>query len=147
MVDRFHSKPLEIPEGGRKISRADLIFHGVDHSGPTFEARIFLGAKRGIDRDAGADHPAYAGSFFVFGHIGCYGEAGHCEVPSERDPHDLRLPHHLELGVQVVTVTAAVERLVAAEKARAAVDIFAHGPRGEALDALAFTTLRLVTYA
>ncbi len=147
MVDRFHSKPLELPELGHGFQRADLVFYGVDHSGPTYEARIFLGAKRGLKRGGGPDHPAYAGSFYVFGHGSCHGDPGHCDVPAERDPFDLRLPHHMEPAVQIVTVTEAVRRLVAEKKAKAAVDVFAHGPDGKALKSLRFSRLRLLTYA
>jgi tyrosinase len=147
MVDRFHSKPLELPAAEHEFTRADLVFYGVDHSGPSFEARIFIGAKRGIGPAATAEDPAYAGSFYVFGHGDCYGEAGHCEIPSDRDAFDLRLPHHLEPGLQIVTVTAAVERLVMAGRAKAAVDVFVHGPKRKDAKALDFTGLRLLTYA
>jgi tyrosinase len=147
MVDRFHSKPLELPEAEQKFTRADLVFYGVDHSGPSFEARIFIGAKRGIKPGAGVDDPAYAGSFFVFGHGDCYGEPGHCDIPVDRDPFDLRLPHHLEPGIQIVTVTAAVQRMVDAKKAKAAVDVFVHGTEPKQRKALDFTGLRLLTYA
>jgi hypothetical protein len=147
VVDRFHSRALELPVPGHGFQRADLIFYGVDHSGPTYEARIFLGAKRGIKHGAGVDHPAYAGSFYVFGHGKCHGDKGHCDVPSERDPFDLRLPHHLEPATPIVTVTESVARLVAEKKAKAAVDVFVHGPDGKALKALDFSRLRLVTYA
>lgn len=147
MVDRFHSKALELPEPDLQFERADLVFYGVDHSGPTFEARVFIGAKRGIDRSADVEHPAYAGSLFVFGHGRCYGEAGHCDVPSERDPFDWRLPHHLEPGTQILTVTDTVKQLIEAKKTKAAVDVFVHGPQGKARKCLAFSRLRLLTYA
>jgi hypothetical protein len=147
VVDRFHSKPLELPGPEQGICRADLAFYDLDHSGPTFEARVFIGAGRGLKRDAGTDHPAYAASLFVFGHGSCSGEEGHCEVPEERDPFDLRLPHHLEPGLQLVTVTPAIERLVEAGKSKAAVDVIVHGPKGEPLKALSFSRLRLLTYA
>jgi hypothetical protein len=146
VVDRFHSKPLELPDPEHSFDRVDLVFYGVDHSSATFEARVFLGAPRNLRRDAGVDHPAYAGSFYVFGHDRCYGEEGHCEVPSERDPFDLRLPHHLEPQVEIVTATAAVERLVGAGKRKAPVDVIVRGPEGEATKALDFSRLRLVTY-
>jgi len=147
VVERFHSKPLELPKPGHRFERADLVFYDTDHSGPTFEARIFIGAKPGLKSDAGVDHPAYAGSYHVFGHGGCYGEAGHCDIPVERDPFDYRPRHHLEPGVQVVTVTEAIERLVANGKEKAAVDVFALDPDGSPLKALSFSRLRLLTYA
>jgi hypothetical protein len=146
VVDRFHSKPLELPDPEHRIDRVDLAFYGVDHSSATYEARIFIGAPRNLGRDAGTDNPAYAGSFYVFGHDRCYGDEGHCEVPEERDPFDLRLPHHLEPATEIVTVTAAIERLLAGGKRKAAVDVIARGPEGDAVKALEFSRLRLLTY-
>jgi hypothetical protein len=147
VVDRYHSKLLELPAPEHHFERADLAFYEVDHSGPSFEGRIYIGAGRGLKRDAGFDHPAYAGSLYVFGHGSCYGEEGHCEVPAEHDPFDYRLPHHLEPAPRVVTVTAAVKRLVEAGKTKAAVDVFVHGPAGEPLKTLSFSQVRLLTYA
>jgi hypothetical protein len=147
VVDRYRSKPLQLPAPEHGFQRADLAFYEVDHSGPSFEARIYIGAGRGLKRDAGIDHPAYAGSLYVFGHGSCHGEEGHCEVPETRDPFDYRLPHHLEPAPRIVTVTAAIKRLVEAGKAKASVDVLVHGPEGEALKTLDFSQLRLLTYA
>lgn len=146
MVDRFHSRPLELPDPEHPLSRADLAFYDVDHSRASFEVRVFLGARRGLSRDAGADEPSYAGSFFVFGHERCHGDEGHCEVPSGRDPYDFRLPHHLEPGVQIVTVTDAVRRLLEAGKRKASVDAIAHMPEGNPVKVLSFSHIRLLTY-
>lgn len=146
MVERFRSKALELPDPEHGFDRVDLAFYDVDHSSATYEARIFIGAPRGLARDVGADHPAYAGSFFVFGHDRCYGEEGHCEVPEGRDPFDLRLPHHLEPEAEIVTVTDAVRRLAEGGKRKAPVDVLARGPDGAPVKALAFDRLRLLTY-
>lgn len=146
MVDRFRSKALELPDPEHGFDRVDLAFYDVDHSSATYEARIFIGAPASLARDAGLDHPSYAGSFFVFGHDRCYGEEGHCEVPEGRDPFDLRLPHHLEPEPEVVTVTEAVRRLAESGKRKAPVDVIASGPEGAPLKALAFDRLRLLTY-
>lgn len=147
MVDRFRSKPLELPDPEHSFDRVDLAFYDVDHSAGSFEARIFIGGPRSLTRNATVDHPAYAGSFYVFGHDRCVGEEGHCEVPTERDPFDFRLPHHLEPEIEIVTVTDAVRRLVEAGKGKATVDVVVRGPEGEALKALDFSLLRLLTYA
>ena len=39
-----HQPPLELPEleDVDDLSRADLVFYGVDHSGPSYEARVFI---------------------------------------------------------------------------------------------------------
>lgn len=148
MVDRFQSKPLELPDPGLPFTRADLIFYGVDHSGGSYEGRVFLNAPRRLTRErATTDHPDYVGSFHVFGHAGCAGDVGHCEIPEERDPFDLRLPHHQEPGQQIITITEALRRVLetGASEARATVVAQPYGEDQQEL--LAFTGLRLATYA
>ena len=54
---------------------------------------------------------------------------------------------HLEPHVAILTVTDPVRALADAGKEKAAVTIAAHDGDGEPVDALAFTRLRLVTYA
>jgi hypothetical protein len=147
MRDRFTTKALVLPSPDQRFDRADLAFYGLDHSGSTYEGRIFLGAKRGLKHGAGIDDPAYAGSFFIFGNGSCHGDAGHCDIPAERDPFDLRYPHHLEPGAAAVTVTDRVRRLVEDGKSEAKVTVLAYGPRDEPIDALDFTRLWLLTYA
>ncbi len=68
-------------------------------------------------------------------------------VPDDRDRFDFRLPHHLEPQTEIVTVTGAIERLLDRGKRKAAVDVIARGSEGEALKALDFSHLRLLTYA
>ena len=97
---RFASKPLDVAADREEITRADLILYGVDHSGPSYEARIFLDNPR-----------ADAGSFAVFGHGGCYGDEGHC-APEDRftDEFDRRPPHPLTRYIRTVPVTEALKR-------------------------------------
>jgi len=146
MVERFRSKALELPDPTRAISRIDLVLYGVDHSGASYEGRVFIGGRKAAP-GAGADHPSYAGSFYVFGHGRCQGEEGHCEVPAERDLFDFRLPHHLEPHVAILTVTDAVRALIDGGEEKAAVTVAAHDGDGEPVKALAFSKLRLITYA
>ena len=75
--------------------RADLHFHGVDHSGATFEGRVFLNNPKADEDTATIPANGYAGSFYIFGHGGCYGDEGHCDVPTRTRPNDLRRPHPL----------------------------------------------------
>lgn len=96
------------------FSRADVVITGVDHSGCSFEVRLFLnnpGADGGSPR---ADVSGYAGRFHVFGHGGCFGDVGHCDVPQPTgDPTDFRPPHPLTPLTTYVTVTNALRRLLA----------------------------------
>jgi hypothetical protein len=110
-VTEFRSKPLDVPVNREDIARADLIFYEVDHSGPSYVARVFLDNPK-----ADADTPrepdsGYAGSFAVFGHGGCYGDEGHC-APSDRlrDEFDRRPPHPLTPQTRTLEITDALKR-------------------------------------
>jgi hypothetical protein len=146
MVERFTSKPIELPPADRPFARADLIFYGLDHSGASFEGQVFLD-PRGVGRGADAEHRAYVGAFFIFGHGGCFGDVGHCDIPAERDPFDLRPPHQLEPAVRILTVTDALRRLHEREVEAARVTVIARTAGRAANDVLAFETVRLATYA
>jgi tyrosinase len=155
MADRFVSDPLEIPRrpDGRDYDHADLEFYGVDHSGLSFEARVFLN-----NRDATDDTPleleaGYAGSFHIFGHGGCFGDVGHCDVPTEPpDPFDLRLPHPLFPATKSIEVTDVLKTLrdSGAEDVTVtvvAVPYEAAGPLGrDAAAELTIESISLVTY-
>lgn len=146
MVERFTSKPIELPPADRPFVRADLIFYDLDHSGASFEGQVFLD-PRGVGRDAGSEHRAFVGSFFIFGHGGCFGDVGHCDVPHEHDPFDLRPPHQLEPAVRILTVTDAVRHLLEREAEAAKVTVIARTAGRSPAEVLAFETVRLATYA
>jgi hypothetical protein len=101
------------------FTRADLEFRGVDHSGPSYEGRIFFENPR-ADMDTPRDESAgYAGSFWVFGHGGCFGELGHCDIPQgPRGPFDKRPPHPLTPHFKTVIVTDALKRVLQISKAK-----------------------------
>ncbi len=146
MAERFASDPLELPPASRPFERADLIFYGIDHSGPSYEARVFLD-QRGVSHGADSTHRAYVGSFFIFGHNGCFGDVGHCDIPRERDPFDLRPAHQLEPAIRILTVTDAVRGLLERELEAVKVTVTAHTAGKASDDVLAFETVRLATYA
>src|SRR4051794_26101730 len=146
MVDRFTSAPIELPETPGEFARADLLFIGVDHSGASFEARLFLD-EPDADRSWGRDHPSWCGSFFIFGHGGCFGDLGHCDIPASRDAFDLRPPHPLLPAIRIVTVTDAICRRLAGGATAVTVTVVAHAAGGRPHDVLAFETVRLAFYA
>ena len=110
---------LELPAGDDlpDIARADLTFYGLDHSGPSYEVRVFFD-KPDAGADTPLDDPSYAGSFSVFGHGGCFGEEGHCDVRRPVSAFDRRLPHQLVPATRVLICTAAIRRLVAGGRDR-----------------------------
>lgn len=149
-MNRFDSDPLEVhhdSDGLSQLYRADLIFYGVDHSGPSYEGRVFLN-----NSEAGFDTPPsveerYAGSFYVFGHGGCVGEEGHCE-PDDRyeDAFDRRAPHPIRPWTKTVTVTEALRR-VEDEEVTVTVIPVEMGPVGGAeTEALTVEAVRLAIY-
>lgn len=147
----FVSPPIALAPLGGRFRRADLVFHGLDHSGPSYEVRIFFNRP-----DATADTPrtavaGYVTSFFMFGHGGCAGQPGHCEVPSLRRAFDVRPAHQLTPATRWVTVTDAVRRAMGegAELRVTAVPVVASArPRRAAGDeeVMALERVALVTY-
>jgi hypothetical protein len=136
------------------FTRADLEFRGVDHSGPSYEARIFLnnpGAGPDTPRDASE---GYAGSFYIFGHGGCFGEVGHCDIPKGlRGPFDKRPPHPLAPYFKPVIVTDALKRALQTSRARKlSVTVVSIVPESQvsraptAKDPLRFESVSLLTY-
>jgi hypothetical protein len=103
------SPEISLDHLGNDFSRADIEFDGLDHSGCSYEGRIFVN-----NEDADADTPTtaetgYAGSYYVFGHGGCFGDEGHCDV-APRSPYDPRPPHGLWPIRKVVIATDAIRR-------------------------------------
>jgi len=147
MVERFTTSAIELPAAEEPFKRADLIFYGIDHSGPSFEVRVFANPPRNLDRDSDRDHPSWVGSFYIFGHGGCFGDVGHCDVPGDRDPFDLRSPHPLEPAVRILTVTDAIRGLLDEGKDSVRITLIVHTNEGDPDDVLAFDTVRLATYA
>lgn len=150
-MQRFISDPLPVPgeSEGAGWAGADLLVYGVDHSGPSYEVRVFFDAP---DADVGTPltlEAGYAGCFTVFGHGGCFGDRDHCD-PEDRvsDVYDLRLPHPILPQTKQVPVTEALRR-VATPAVR--VTLVAVEPddasSARSSDALKATAIRLLTYA
>ncbi|MCZ2805591.1 hypothetical protein O2W18_10785 [Modestobacter sp. VKM Ac-2983] len=140
--------PGDVPPA--PFSRADLVVTGVDHSSTSYEVRVFLN-----DPDATAGTPrtaehGYAGRYTVFGHGGCYGGEGHCDAPAPGE--DLRLAPPLTSFDTYVTITGALQRLLAAGDALQTITLVPvsltprRADRGPAPELLHFDDLTLQTY-
>jgi hypothetical protein len=149
-MDRFVTQePLSIEDvaAGEEFSGADLIFLDVDHSGPSWEGRVFFNNPDATLETSLDEAQGYAGSFFVFGHGRCYGEEGHCD-PEQRftDEFDLRLPHPLTPITRTIDVADALARV---EDDTLTVTVVAAEHEGEEAapsDAMEFSEIRLLTY-
>lgn len=118
--------PLELPTGDElpEISRADLTFYGLDHSGPSYEARVFFD-RPDADASTALDDPAYAGSFSILGHGGCFGDDGHCAVREPVSTFDRRLPHQLVPANRVLICTELIQGLIQSGRTHVSVTVVA----------------------
>ncbi len=146
MAEKFTTDPIELPPRDRPFERADLIFYGLDHSGLSFEARVFMD-PRGVGADADSSHRAYVGTFHIFGHGGCFGDVGHCDIPAADDPFDLRPAHQLAPALRILTVTDSVKQLLERKVDAAKVTVVARTEGRASNDVLSFERVRLATYA
>jgi hypothetical protein len=147
---------LKVPrlDTDEAITRVDLVFYGVDHSGPSYETRVFLDNDNADETTPPEPAHGYVGSFTVFGHGGCYGEEGHC-LPTDRitDAFDRRAEHPLTPRTKTVIVTdglMAIVRDQATESVTFTVVAFVAEDEPVAAGAespLKFSAARLLTYA
>jgi tyrosinase len=113
-VDRIVTKPVDLALLVRSddFRRSDLEIGGINHTGTSYEGRIFID-NPDADEETPKDDPSYAGSFHVFGHGGCFGAEGHCEAPDQRRRFDRRpLARSIRMKKRV-KVTAALRRAAA----------------------------------
>jgi hypothetical protein len=113
MTTTTHALELPELEDVDELSRADLVFYGVDHAGPSYQALIFVNNPRADASTERVAEQGYAGSFSVFGHNGCFGDDGHC-LPDQRttDAFDFRAPHPLRKITKTLIATDAIRRAV-----------------------------------
>jgi len=154
----YVSPPLELPDpADLDLTRVDLQVFGVGHREASYEVRVFLNQPEADDSTASDAEHGYAGSFFVFGHGGCVGDAMHCHVP-EDPPHryDIRPRHKLSPQTRVVSITEAWRRLSSQAESTlsttvalvAANAVEPDGARRQsAEDLLVFERLAVVSYA
>lgn len=96
-----------------QFTRADLEFHGVDHSGASYEARVFLNNPTADENTEPTLENGYVGSFHIFGHGGCFGDVGHCEINASPRAYDPRPSHPLQPIKKVLIATDAVKSSLA----------------------------------
>jgi hypothetical protein len=113
----YTSSKIPLDPLNKTFHRADLVFDGVDHSGATYEGRVFLNNPGANAKTPKTVQHGYAGSFHIFGHGGCFGDVGHCEVRGLPRPYDPRPAHPLTPARKIVIATEALRKAVAKGKA------------------------------
>lgn len=102
------SSELEVG-GPRDFYRGDIEFEGVDHAEASFEARVFLNNPKAGPSTPLTLQAGFAGTFNIFGHGGCFGDVGHCDLKARR-AYDPRGAHPLTPARKVVIGTDALKR-------------------------------------
>jgi hypothetical protein len=115
VANMYTSSEISLAEIGPNYSRADIEFLDVDHSGASYEARVFINNPSADENTEKNPENGYAGSFHIFGHGGCFGDVGHCDVRPRR-LYDPRPAHPLTPARKVVIATDAVRRAQAEGK-------------------------------
>jgi hypothetical protein len=133
-----------------EFSRADLIFDGVDHSGASFEARVFLNNELADEQTPMTPEHGYAGSFHIFGHGGCFGDdLTHCQIRGLPRPYDPRPAHPLTPARKVLMATDAIRQALAhgREMTVTVVPVVMAGtPKCDYENVLKFDRFSVVTY-
>ena len=114
VVNKYTSKDiyLDVSKLERAFCRADIEIHNVDHSGSSYEGRMFLNNPDANESTELTLKDGYVGSYHIFGHGGCFGGMGHCEIPSDRRRlFDHRPSHHLRPQYKRIIITDALKEL------------------------------------
>ena len=113
----FSSPPIKLNwiKEETEFYRADIEFLGIDISGPSYEGRVFLNNPK-ADENTGLNlDNGYAGSYYIFGHGGCYGDAGHCDIKPRRT-FDSRTEHDLTPAYKSMIATEAIKKILKTTK-------------------------------
>jgi hypothetical protein len=147
----YTSKPVLVDFAGQghRFVRADLEIAGIFHSEASYEGRIFLN-----NPSANAETPrtlerGYAGSFNIFGHGGCFGDVGHCDIKDHREPYDMRVPHPLTPANKRITITTTL-RAIAKSTNQVTITVVpvvqVANNLCDVVDVFRFESMRILTY-
>lgn len=102
----FVSKPVEVNAKNLEgmFTRADLEIYGLDISTVSYRARIFINNPKATIKTPTNVKNRYVGHFTVFGHGGCYGDPGHCDVPPKQRFFDYRASHPLSSAYESIEI-------------------------------------------
>ena len=142
-------KKISIADLPAQFTRADLEFIRVEHSGASYEARVFINNPEADGNTPPVEANGYAGSFSIFGHGGCFGDVGHCDIHKEQDPFDPRPSHPLLPIKKVVIATNAIKSAIT-RRADISVTVvpvvMGWTEKSDTDDVLKFDHINLVTY-
>jgi len=110
-ANTYTTKPVAIDfaDPSHRLASADLEIMGVHHAEASYEGRVYFNNPKADASTPKTLEHGYAGSFHIFGHGGCFGDVGHCDINGNRDAFDLRDPHPLTPISKRIPVTEALK--------------------------------------
>jgi hypothetical protein len=146
----FSSPPLKLNwiKEETEFYRADIEFFGIDISGPSYEGRVFLNNPKSDEKTVLNLENGYAGSYYIFGHGGCYGDVGHCDIKPRRI-YDSRTEHDLTPAYKSMIATEAIKKIIKNTKeiVISVVPITARSARmGDTKDIVHINSIRISCY-
>lgn len=91
--------------------QAVIEFYGIDVRGPSYEGRVYVNNQDADENTPLDSSSGYVGSFYIFGHDGCWGDEGHCE-PLPYRTYDSRVHSHVAPQYKFVDATEAIRKCV-----------------------------------
>jgi hypothetical protein len=108
----FTSKSIELDVKSMRdedVARVDLEFLGLEHAGPSYEGRVFVNNSDADQNSPTTKESGYVGSYYIFGHGGCFGGSGHCSVDETERPYDYRTTHPLTPIYKRIEITEFIK--------------------------------------
>jgi hypothetical protein len=147
VIQRWTSEPLAVPrDPDAPFVSADLEFEDTQHDGPSYVVHLYLNQPDVPEAAVNDPEDGHAGHFTVFGHGECWGDVGHCDVPtSALHAFDRRPPHPLSPVNITVEITDALKALGDVEEVTVTALAVSLDPDKQP-EPLRFGRLTLVTY-
>jgi len=112
-IGRFISKPISIGANVKAFAKAEVRLHWVPQLARSCFIRVFLNEPGADASTPIRNNPHYAGYLAIFGHGGCYGGPGHCDLPPLRSREfDVRPRSHNTPRNHRIDVTACARALL-----------------------------------
>lgn len=102
----YHSNPIELDISTcSEFYRADIEFHGIGHATESYVGHVFLNNPKANSKTPKTLENNFVGSYHIFGHGGCFGDVGHCDILKKNKKYDFRADHPLTHGFKKLIIT------------------------------------------
>ena len=108
----YQSNPIKLDINKcSEFYRADIEFHGIGHGTESYTGHVFLNNQEANLNTPKTLENNYVGSYHIFGHGGCFGDVGHCDIIKKDEKYDFRADHPLTRGFKRLIITEQLKIL------------------------------------